>query len=97
MPAYSRIELPESEIENFPELKKIIDNHLIAKTSIVISKANPQSDMKLIISGQDYIGIKVPTVEGEELWILDPKIKSDYEKFIGFSKPCDIIFSFRAK
>ncbi|MCM0604985.1 MAG: hypothetical protein KA715_02740 [Xanthomonadaceae bacterium] len=95
MPSYSRIELPEDEVENLPELKKIIETHLIAKTSVII--AGSLSQKKTLQSQSDYIAIKVPTVEGEELWILDPNIKSDYEKSVGFSKPCDIIFSFRTK
>lgn len=95
MPLYSRIELSEEETDKIPGLKKIIEDYLIAKTSFVALSSDLKTQKNIWKPHQSYVAIKVPTVEGEELWLLERAIQSDYEKSIGFSKPCDIIFEFR--
>lgn len=99
--AYVKFDLSDSELSRFPELHKAAESHLAARTSLIVWTENLTSlsgnQGILVYSNGDYVAMKVPSVEGEELWIVAKGLKTAFEKALSLTRPCDIVLTFKAE
>ena len=94
---YLKFDFSDSELEKFPELKKYHDSLYCIRTALIAFGEDPGSSdtvQALALTEETYSALKVPSLDGEELWIVAKKSKSQFEKQIWLKSPLSEVFSF---
>jgi isoleucyl-tRNA synthetase len=98
---YVKFDLPAEELARFPELAASAKKNSAVRTSLVIWTTTPwtlPANLGISLHPEfEYVALKAPTVEGEELWIVAKGLQEAFEKAVGFEKPLPSVLSFKAE
>ncbi len=87
---YVKFDLTNESVWAFPELGEISRNEGAVRVCILVETLNPWvlpfSLGISLHSKWDYVAIKVPALDGTEIWIVAQIFQEAIEKFIGFEK-----------
>jgi isoleucyl-tRNA synthetase len=98
---YVKFDLPKETLEAFPELKTIVGREGAVRTSIIIWTTTPwtlPANLGIAMHPEfDYVALKVPSLEGTEIWIVAKGMQEAFEKAAGFEKTSIPLLTFKAE
>ena len=96
---YVKFDLEQDAI--FPELAAVAKRESASRVSVVIWTTTPwtlPANLGISLHPEfDYSAIKVPTLEGTELWIVASGLQEAFEKAAGFETPSKPVLTFKGE
>ncbi len=98
---YVKFDLTREALDHFPELKKISQAEGAIRTSVLIWTTTPwtlPSNLGIALHPEfDYVAIKVPSLEGTEIWIVAKGLQESVEKAAGFTTVSQPLLTFKSE
>ncbi|OFZ55988.1 MAG: isoleucine--tRNA ligase, partial [Bdellovibrionales bacterium RIFOXYC1_FULL_54_43] len=98
---YVKFDLTDDAIRAFPELAEIVRREGATRTSLIIWTTTPwtlPANLGISLHPEfDYVAIKVPALEGTEIWIVAKGLQESFERAAGFEKPSTTLLTFKAE
>ncbi|HUP57927.1 MAG TPA: isoleucine--tRNA ligase, partial [Bdellovibrionota bacterium] len=98
---YVKFDLDAEALSKFPELQAVAKKAGAVRTSVLIWTTTPwtlPANLGISLHPEfEYVALKAPTVEGEELWIVAKGLQEAFEKAVGFEKPLPVMLTFKAE
>ncbi len=98
---YVKFDLADDAVSAFPELAEIARREGATRTSLIIWTTTPwtlPANLGISLHPEfDYVAIKVPALEGTEIWIVAKGLQESFEKAAGFEKPSTPLLTFKAE
>lgn len=89
--SYLKFDLTRESLALFPELAAIAKREGAIQASLVVStEKHSKANQIALASAADYVAIKIPSIEGTEIWLVAREDQESVEKTVGFetvSKP----------
>ncbi len=99
-PVLVKFDLSRESLKGFAELAQVASRECACRVSLVVGAARPGSlsaDAGAAIRpGTEYAAIKVPALEGTEIWIVAKSLQAKLERAVGFDKPSSPLLVFAA-
>lgn len=96
---YVKFDLPSETLRAFPELSEVAKREGASRTCILIWTTTPwtlPANLGISLHPEfDYVAIKVPTLEGTEIWIVAQGLQEKIEKLAGFEKLSQPLLTFK--
>ncbi len=98
---YVKFDLKKEALGAFPELGSIAKREGAIRVSLVIWTTTPwtlPSNLGISLNPEfEYVAIKVPALEGTEIWIVAKGLQESFEKAVGFEKASQPLLTFKAE
>ncbi len=98
---YVKFDLTREALAEFSELKNVALNAGAVRTSILVWTKTPgilSETLGITLSSRmQYIAILIPTLDGNEIWILGQPFQEAIEKIAGFEKLSEPLLIFNAE
>ena len=98
---YVKFDLTSEAIASFPELASVVKREGATRTSIIIWTTTPwtlPANQGIALHPEyDYSVLKVPGLDGTELWIVATGLQEAFEKAAGFTKTSTPLMTFKAE
>jgi len=98
---YVKFDLTQDAISSFSELAAVAKKEQATRVAVVIWTTTPwtlPSNLGISLHPEyDYVAIKVPTIDGNEIWIVAKDLQSNVEHAAGFDKTSTPLLTFKAE
>jgi hypothetical protein len=93
-----KFDLSRRDLQGFAELSAVADRELACRVSLVVRAVATASLSAgagaAIRPGTEYAAIQVPSVEGNEIWLVARALLAELDRAAGFAKPSQPLLVF---
>ncbi|OFZ20622.1 MAG: isoleucine--tRNA ligase [Bdellovibrionales bacterium GWB1_55_8] len=97
---YVKFDLEQDAINAIPALANVAKEEAATRVSLVIWTTTPwtlPANMGISLHPEyDYVAIKVPGLDGTEIWLVAKGLQEQFEKAVGFEKASEPLLTFKA-